>query len=285
MGLKVGIQLYSVKNKMKENPLRTIEDVAEAGYLNLEVANHNALADDGVGFGVSAEELNALLEKNGSSVISAHIFPFTEENYKRIAEYNQKIGNHILVYPMDTFRDYDDAMRKAEMYEKMGKIAAGEGMTFLYHNHYQEFQKFRGKTVMEIILENTDPEHVNFELDTFWALRGGYDPVKVMEQFGTRIRMLHQKDYAQNAPNPVNMFDVAGSDTYITQEVFRKYKKDGDFIEIGYGQMDIQSIIDKALELGSIDYIVLEQDATELDELESIQRSMEGFRRFRGIDW
>lgn len=285
MGLKVGIQLYSVKNKMKEDPLQTIGDVAKAGYRYLEVANHNALEDDGVGFGVSAEELNGVLKKSGSSIISAHIFPFTEENYKRVAEYNQKIGNHILVYPMDTFQDYDDVMRKVEMYEKMGAAAAKEGMVFLYHNHYQEFQKFHGKTVMEWILENTDPAHVNFELDTFWTLRGGYDPVQIMDQFGTRIKMLHQKDYAKDAPNPVNMFDVVGEDTYITREVFGKYKKDGDFVEIGYGQMDIQSIINKALELGSIEYIVLEQDATKLDELESIRRSMEGFRRFQGIDW
>ncbi len=56
---------------MKEDPLQTIGDVAKAGYKYLEVANHNALEDDGVGFGVSAEELNGVLKKSGSSIISA----------------------------------------------------------------------------------------------------------------------------------------------------------------------------------------------------------------------
>ena len=56
-------------------------------------------------------------------------------------------------------------------------------------------------------------------------------------------------------------------------------------VEIGYGQMDIQKIIDTALEIGSIEYIVLEQDATKLDQLESVKRSMEGFRKFEGIVW
>ncbi len=285
MALKVGIQLYSVRKTMARDPLGTIRKVAEAGYKYLETANHKALEDDGVGFGVSAEELNGLLAGSGSRIISAHIFPFNDDNYKRVVEYNRKIGNRILVYPMETYRDYDDVMRKVQYYEKMGKIAAEEGMIFLYHNHYQEFQKFNGRTVMDLIVENTDPDHVNLELDTFWTLRGGYDPVEMMDYFGTRIRMLHQKDLSKETSTPVNMFDVVGEDTYITREVFGQYKCNDDFTEIGYGRMDIQSIIDKALELGSIEYIVLEQDATKLEELESIKRSMEGFRRFRGICW
>lgn len=285
MALKVGIQLYSVRNTMAEDPIGTISKVAEAGYRYLEVANHKALEDDGVGFGVGPQELNALMEKAGSKVISAHIFPFNDGNYKRVVEYNQKIGNHVLVYPMETFKDYDDVMTKVEYYEKMGKIAAEEGMTFLYHNHFQEFQKFNGKTVMDYIVENTDPNHVNLELDTFWTLRGGYDPVEMMEHFGTRIKMLHQKDFAKDTKTPVNMLKLVGEDTYITREVFGQYKCNDDFTEIGFGQMDIQSIINKALELGSIEYIVLEQDATKLDELESIKKSMDGFHKFQGIIW
>lgn len=67
--------------------------------------------------------------------------------------------------------------------------------------------------------------------------------------------------------------------------IFDQYKCDDDFVEIGYGQMDIQKIIDTALGLGSIEYIVLEQDATKLNQLDSIKRSMEGFHKFNGIIW
>ncbi|MDY3918747.1 MAG: sugar phosphate isomerase/epimerase [Candidatus Limivivens sp.] len=285
MALKVGIQLYSVRELMKEDPIKTISQVAEAGYKYLEVANHNAMEDDGVGFGVGPEELNEIMARSGSKVISAHIFPFNEENYKRVIEYNQKIGNHTVVYPMETFRDYDDTMKKIEMYEKMGRMAAEEGMQFLYHNHYQELQEFNGEKVLDMIVKNTDPAHVNLELDTFWVLRGGVDPVELMKTYGTRIKMLHQKDFAKDTNTPVNMFDVVGKDTYITREVFGKYKCNDDFVEIGYGRMDIQKIIDTALELGSIEYIVLEQDATKLNQLESVKRSMEGFHKFSGIVW
>lgn len=285
MAIKVGIQLYSVRKMMKEDPLATIRKVSEAGYKYLEVANHNALEDDGVGFGVPAEKLSEILESCGSRIVSAHIFPFNEENYKRVIEYNQKIGNKILVYPMETFSSYDDTMKKAEMYEMMGKVAAENGMQFLYHNHFQEFQKFNGKRVLDLIVENTDPQHVNLELDTFWALRGGYDPVETMTGYGTRIKLIHQKDFSGESTTPVNMFDIVGENALITRELFSQVKCDDDFTEIGFGRMDIQSIIDKALELGSVSYVILEQDATKLNEIDSIKRSMEGFRKIRGISW
>lgn len=283
--LKVGIQLYSVRELMQVDPIKTIEQVAEAGYKYIEVANHKALEDDGVGFGVTPEKLNELMKKSGCKVISAHIFPFNDENYQRVIEYNQKIGNHVLVFPMEVFKDRDDVLKKTENYEKMGRIAAEQGMQFLYHNHYQEFQEFEGERVLDTIVKNTDPNHVNLELDTFWTLRAGLDPIKMMKLYGTRIKMLHQKDFSKDTITPVNMFDVVGKDSYIDRDTFVKYKCNDDFVEIGYGQMDIQGIIDMAIELGSIEYIVLEQDSTKLNQLESIKRSMEGFCKFNGIIW
>ena len=285
MPLKVGIQLYSVRELMKVDSVKTIEQVAEIGYKYIEVANHKALVDDGVGFGIAAEELNALMEKTGCKVISAHIFPFNDDNYKRVIEYNLKIGNKTLVYPMETFLNHDDVLRKAEYYEKMGDVSRMEGMQFLYHNHYQEFQVFNNESVLDTIVNNTSTQNVNLELDTFWTLRGGLDPVQMIKHYGTRIKLLHQKDFSRDTTTPVNMFDVVGKGAYIDQDLFEKTKCNEDFVEIGYGQMDIQSIIDTANELGSVEYIILEQDATKLNQLESVKRSMEGFKKFSGISW
>ena len=257
MALKVGIQLYSVRELMKQDPIKTIYQVADAGYKYLEAANHNALEDQGIGFGVSAEELKKVLDDAGAKVVSAHIYPFNMENYKKVIEYNQKIGNTTVIYPMEYFSSRDDVMRKVEMYEQMGKIAAEEGMTFLYHNHYHEFQEFDGETVMDAIVNNTDPEHVNLELDTYWTLRGGVDPVEAMKHFGTRIKKLHQKDLVKDSKNPVNMFDIVGKDTIIDQKLWVGTKCNDDFTEIGYGCMDIQSIIDTANKIGTYGLAVL----------------------------
>ena len=101
MALKVGIQLYSVRELMKQDPIKTIYQVADAGYKYLEAANHNALEDQGIGCGVSAEELKKVLDDAGAQVVSAHIYPFNMENYKKVIEYNQKIGNTTVIYPME----------------------------------------------------------------------------------------------------------------------------------------------------------------------------------------
>ena len=106
-----------------------------------------------------------------------------------------------------------------------------------------------------------------------------------MKHFGTRIKKLHQKDLVKDSKNPVNMFDIVGKDTIIDQKLWVGTKCNDDFTEICYGCMDIQSIIDTANKIGSMDYIILEQDATKLNQLESVKRSMEGFHKFGGIVW
>ena len=181
MSMQVGIQLYSVRNLMKENPLETLEKVAEIGYRNIEVANHSAETDFGVGFGVSAVQLNEIFGRFGSKVVSAHIWPFDGENCKQTVEYNKSIGNRNIVHPIDFFRSESDVLKKCEFYNKMGAFCKSEGMRYLYHNHFHEFQKFNGKPALEIIRDNTDPECVSFELDTFWTMRAGINPVEIMK--------------------------------------------------------------------------------------------------------
>lgn len=283
--MKVGIQLYSVRKTMKDAPIPTIKKVVDAGYKYLEVANHHADVDDGVGFGVSAKEMNKILKDSGAQVKSAHIYPFNDDMYKKIIAYNLEIGNKTIVYPMEFYRNHKDVLRIAERCEKLGKIASEEGMQFLYHNHFHEFQMFDGESVMDTIVKNTDPSHVNLELDTFWTMRAGLDPFGMIKHFGTRIKMLHQKDMSKDTKTPVNLFDVVGKDTYIDMNVFHNAKCNDDFIEVGYGSMDIQSIIDIANKLGSVEYIFLEQDESKLDEIESIKKSMKGFKRYSGLEW
>lgn len=285
MSIKVGLQLYSVRDLMKENPVLTLEKVASIGYKNIEVANHDAANEFGVGFGVSSAQLNEIFGRFGSQVVSAHIWPFNEANCEKVIEYNQQIGNHYIVHPIDFFENEDDVLKKCEFYSKMGEICRREGMKYLYHNHYMEFQQFNGKPVLEIIRDNTDPQAVNFELDTFWTMRAGLDPVEVMKEFGSRIKLVHQKDFNPDTSTPVNLFSVVGTDARIDMENFVGSFKADNFTEIGTGCMDIQSIINTANELGSVEYIILEQDYSQLGQLESIQVSMQAFRKFTGISW
>lgn len=290
MSMQVGIQLYSVRNSMQEDPLGTIQKVAECGYKYLEAANHNALEDQGVGFGVSAKELKKVLDDSGAQIVSAHIYPFDEEKYKAVMEYNLEIGNKNIIYPMGNFKDKDQVLEFCETFNKLGELSRTNGLNFLYHNHSQEFMTIGGTSVMDIMMERVAPENMGLELDTFWTMRAGLDPVETIKKYGSRIKLLHQKDMSKDTTSPVNVFEKLerevgekGADffTHISTCVDNK-----DFTEIGTGLMDIQSIINAANEIGAAQYIILEQDYTQQsDEITSIKISMEAFRKFEGIKW
>ena len=239
---------------------------------------------------MSADELKKVLSDTGTKIISAHIYPFDKEKYEKILEYNAQVGTEHLIYPMDRFRDLDDVMQRCELLNEYGEMTDKYGIRFSYHNHANEFMTIGGKAVIDILLEHTDPQKVGFELDTFWAMRAGADPIEYMRKYKNRISLLHQKDMSKNSKSPVNIFQKLErevSEEHIAAFKYcKQYVDKTDFTEIGTGIMDIQSIIDAANENGMIDYMILEQDDTQLqDEIISIKKSMEEFHKFSGIDW
>lgn len=283
--MKVGIQLYSVKTAMGKDPADAIAQVLDIGYRNLEVANHRADQDYGVGFGISAPEVNALIRPAGAQIVGAHLSPLKAENTEKVLDFHAEIGNKNIIMPMSFFSGKDDVLRLCEEYNALGEKCKSRGMRFLYHNHFHEFSVLDGEEVIKTMLDNTQPDLVYFELDTYWAMRAGMDPLAVIRNLGSRLVMLHQKDYPKGRAADANLFDRIDRTTPVTMEMFMQYGDPTLFTEIGTGVMDIQAIIDAGNQAG-VEYIVLEQDATQLDdEMESVRLSMEAFRRFSGIEW
>jgi sugar phosphate isomerase/epimerase len=131
---------------------------------------------------------------------------------------------------------------------------------------------------MDIMLENTDKELVKFEFDTYWAVRGGVDPIEWMKKLGDRCIMLHQKDLPTTA-KPVNWFDVFGANSNITIDELYKTQDPDHFTEIGNGTLDIPAIIQAARDLGHASYIFVEQDVTAKNEVEGIAISYKNLNR------
>lgn len=286
MSLKVGIQLYSVRNSLKQDPGGTLEALAEAGYRYLEAANHNAAEDPGVGFGLSAKEMKARLDDLGLSIIGSHIFPWKPESLDPVLDYHQEIGNTRIGCAMEFFpyNDLDHLRRLCDAFNRAGELCKERGMQFYYHNHYHEFQKFGGKTVYELLAEYTEADLVFLELDTYWAARAGVNPIDIIEKYQDRLILLHQKDFPEGASDPLNLFDgIVDPERNIDFEVFAGAGNPKSFTEIGTGVLPIQDYIDAANKAPQVEYIILEQDHTRLDELESVRVSMEAFRRFSGI--
>ena len=314
--IKVGLILYSVRDMMAQDPLGTVEAVAKLGYKNIEVCNHNAIADAGCGFGLPAEEMKAKFDEYGSRVVSAHIFPIEKADLDKVVEYEQILGNQNIVNPMGKFSTYDDLMRQLEVFNATGKRLRELGMTYLYHNHNQEYRTFKGKAILDYIVENTDPDYVGLELDTFWTMRGGLSPVEMLKHFGKRVKLVHQKDFAWDATVPINLNGITPEEREMkVDEVLgidgdSEYAKNKDrqtsqakkdrkpetgekdfsdttaFTEIGQGIMPIQDIIDTANAYTDAAYIILEQDYTRLPtQLDSITKSMDSFHQFNNISW
>lgn len=293
MSLKVGLQLYSVRNSMEKNPLEAIENVGKLGYKFVEFANHNATVDFGCGFGVPAAAMKEKLDSYGMKAVSSHISPLNFDNIDKVIEYYNTLDCKYLVNPADFFENKDDVLRKCETYNKTGEKLKAAGISYLYHNHFHEFQKFEDEYVLEIMRKNVDPDNMGFQLDTFWVMRGGADPVEIIKSFGKSIKLIHQKDFSKDIDIPKNMFSFVDPNQKLDREAMMKamgtkingFEQREVIVEIGTGIMEIQKIIDAAAEYSSAEYVILEQDFTTHDEIDSIKISMESFRKFNGIAW
>ena len=140
---------------------------------------------------------------------------------------------------------YDSMMRDIEAMNRLVTLFHVEGLTCLYHNHYQEFTTYyHGVSVMDYILTQVDPR-LQLKLDAGWVYVGGLDPVEYMEKVKDRIGMLHVKDFTEMIQP--RYFQVADTET------------DFGFTSIGSGRLDIKGVLSKAGEIG-IEYAIAEQD-------------------------
>src|SRR4051812_27351998 len=289
MNVRVGLQLYSVRDSLARDAWGTLARLAEAGFTHLEAANHHARNDPGVGFGVAAPELRSQLANLGLSVIGCHINPLELDILPQALDYQAELGNTQFGCDIEFFPsgDRDYVLRRSELFNKVGEMARERGMRFYYHNHFQEFQRIGDDYVYDLILANTDPDLVKLEMDTYWMYRGGQDPVAWMKKCADRVILLHQKDFPANAPQPLNLFEGVVSPTEnIDMAVFDERKDKRCFTEIGTGVLPIQSILDAAGSLPAVEYLILEQDHTAMDEIESVRASREAFAtNFTGISW
>ncbi|MFD0620577.1 sugar phosphate isomerase/epimerase family protein [Paenibacillus sp. GCM10027629] len=276
--IPIGLQLYSVREAMAQDFLGTLRQVADIGYTHVEFAFHNTSNDGSFEVGYTAQELKSNMEQMGLQVVTSHVSYHPNLDWDQVIRYHAELGSGGVVLPGYFFKDKDDALRLAEWLNASGKKCRAEGMDFYYHNHFHEFQAFDGQTIMDILLENTDPSHVLVEFDTYWAMRAGVDPIAYMDQLGNRLGLLHQKDLSASA-SPVNLFELEQVSGVLTPEVVFSTVKPEDFVEIGTGVMDIPGILKKAEELESVKYIILEQDVTTKSELESVRESYQNMMK------
>jgi len=259
-----------VRKTMEKDFIATLEKVAQIGYRNIEFAffpyNDGVFDPD-----YRAQDLRKILRDIGLNVVNTMVAFHEKLNWEKVMDYCANLGSMGFCSPIFFYRSKDDVLYRSEWLNEMGDKSNARGLEFYFHNHFMEFQRFEGQYAYDLIIQNTNPDSVFFELDTYWSQRGGMNPVEVMDRLGSRLRLLHQKDIG-NTANPVNLFEVIPEGTNITYDVFYPLGSiTTDFVEVGTGIMDIPAIVKKAQELDAVKYLIIEQDQTTLKELKSVE--------------
>ena len=215
---KVGLQLYTVRDKMKDDFEGTLARVAEIGYKEVEFAGY---------FGHTPTDVKAILDRHGLSAPSTHIALAGEDAWQTSLETAKAIGHEYIVVPWipeERRKTLDDWKSVADVFNRAAKMAHDAGLQFAYHNHDFEFPKVDGQVPYDVLLQNTDPKLVQLEIDLYWMTKGGQDPLAYFARWPGRIPLVHVKDSA-GAPEH-KMVDV-GQGKIDWKRIFAKQDQAG----------------------------------------------------------
>ncbi len=258
---KVGVQLYTVRDLMKDDFEGTIAKVAKIGYKEVEFAGY---------FGRTGQQVRAVLEKNGLTAPSTHVqYDELDEKFPSVIETSKTIGMKYIVCPWipEDLRKSPDIWKQAsEKFNKCGEQSKKAGIQFAYHNHWFEFLPVNGKLPYDQLLKDCDANLVKMELDLCWITVAGSDPIKYFKEYPGRFPLVHVKDMKKLPP-----VTEAGGQNFGDSL--------NDMTSVGNGIIDWKKIFSYSQTAGIKHYIV-EHDKPE-NPMESITASYEYLSKLR----
>ena len=194
-----GIQLYSLRDEMTKDPKGTLEKLASYGYKYIEGYEGKF----GLFWGMTNIEFKKYLDDLGMKMISSHC-----GNTDNLESFNKKsaeageIGMEYLICPsLGGGKKIDAFKRHAARFNKCGQIAKNNGTKFAYHNHAYSFEKIEGEYLQDVLMNNTDKNLVDFEMDIYWVVAAGEDPIEWFNKHPERFKYCHVKDYLSLSEN------------------------------------------------------------------------------------
>ncbi len=244
-GFKTGIQLYTLREQLKEDFHGCLKELAAMGYEGVEFA--------GVYGGRAPEELADELKALGLAVCAMHLpvaAIMDKDNDAYL--YAKALGCKYLVTSLaGIFIDEFDKV--VEDCIKAGRTAAEKGLCFVYHNHAQEFKKINDRCALDVFYEQTPADLVKAELDTYWIKKGGEHPLGYLKKYASRLPLIHIKDMD---------------------------KTSGDFAAVGTGLIDVSGVIDIARD-SVAEWLIYEQDSCPCSPLECARISIENIKKLK----
>ncbi len=245
-----GLQLYTVRNAMGEDPKGTLKKVADIGYKVLETASYS----DGKFYGFEAAEFAGITKDLGMNVVSSHIgIGEILKNIDQVVEALQASGQKYLVVPYigDEYRSSNGYKKLADELNEKGAVCKKSGIKLVYHNHAFEFEDLGGTTGMDILLNICNRDLVNFESDLYWVTKAGLDPLAFLKKYPGRFPLWHVKDMADTPEK--------------------------GFAEVGTGIIDYNKLFENA-SIAGLEFFFVEQDRSD-DPMNSIKISYKGVKK------
>ncbi|WP_460638564.1 sugar phosphate isomerase/epimerase family protein [Larkinella harenae] len=231
----IGIQSYTYRHSWPKGIVATLDTIQSLGITEMEGSTPN---------GISTAEFKKLLKERNISI------PGTGAGYDQlvkdpmdVVQKAKELGSKYVMcasipHQKGNFT-LENAKKAVEDFNRVGKILHENGLTFCYHNHGFEFQPYEDGTLFDYMVKNTDPKYVSFEMDILWVTHGGADPVKLLNKYGSRWKLMHLKDLKKGVKG-----DLTGS-TPLENDVI-----------LGTGQIDLPAVLKTAKKVGVKHYFI-----------------------------
>jgi len=259
---KIGLQLYTLRNEIAKDLEGTLKKVAEIGYKEVELYGYS----DGRFFGKTPKEFKAILKGFGLDPVSGHYGAGVEKkdakgtlsnDWQRAVDDAAEIGQKYVncAYLTDAERKTIDSYKSyVDLFNKSGEVAKKAGLQFGYHNHDFEFKKLEGQIPYDIIAGQTNPNLVKLELDLYWIVKAGLDPVDLFKKYPGRFPLWHVKDMEKGGAQ--------------------------SFAEVGTGSINFAKIF-AARKIAGLKHFFVEQDTAKRPPLEAIDISFKNVTKMK----
>jgi sugar phosphate isomerase/epimerase len=235
----IGVQAYSFRNSFPLDPVKTMDTIKMMGITEIE----------GVGKGLTPEQFKKLCDERGIKIPSTGAdYNELVNNIEGVVKNTKTLGAKYVMtawIPHNGKFTLQDAQKAVQDFNAAGKVLKENGITFCYHVHGYEFYPHENGTLLDYIIQKTNPEYVSFEMDIMWTYFGGGDPVKLLNQYGSRWKLMHLKDLRKGTVK-----DLTGG-TSVENDVV-----------LGTGELNIPEILKAANKVGIKHYFIEDESSS-----------------------
>lgn len=269
-----GLQLWSVKDFMYKDAKGTLKALGEYGYNTIE----SFQGDQGIFWNMKPKEFKSFLADNNLKSLSTHcdpqyaLDPKKRDEFKKLVDDASEIGMKYLINPYVGFLKTQDEFKKAtEGMNALGEICAANNLRYGYHNHHYSFMEVDGVYPQDIMMKGTEGNSVDFEMDIYWVVAAGADPIEWLKKYPNRFTLSHVKDRYSDAK---------------VAEIKEKEGGDENFgvsasCVLGTGKIDFDKVLAVAKENGMKRFIVEQERYDDMTSMQAIEKDATFMKKYR----